>query len=383
MKRTILALLVLVAAGAFAQDEKDEKPKIWVHAPAEDLLALFPGKEEGFLISLKEYERLLAAAEAREATLREQSPLPARLVKGTATATVKDDLLAMEASYVAVVSQDGPAEVAFPLQGIALESIAIDGGELAGESLRFSRRGTYSFTVNLSARMRKSGELFRAQFRLPPAAGQKVTLTLPAGVEGEVGPIVRAFKTGPKGGRVVGYPDETGLFTLWYRPRAPARDLAPLLAADFNVRAQVGEAGTVAKTDLAIAILRAPVDHVAILFPKGLTIRGLSGKRVKSWRLVRGEAGGDRLVVRLTEPVEGMVVLNVESEATREKADRAPIPIPRLPGAARYSGAVSVQAQRPVRITGLEAEGMRRLDSSPKRGVALFRVWSQRARLTA
>ena len=44
MKHLILITLLALGLSASAQ----EKPRVWVHAPAEDLLGLFPGKGAGF-----------------------------------------------------------------------------------------------------------------------------------------------------------------------------------------------------------------------------------------------------------------------------------------------------------------------------------------------
>ncbi|MHC4548470.1 MAG: hypothetical protein ACYTEZ_06805 [Planctomycetota bacterium] len=376
MKR--LALIFLLTAGlGHAQDE----PKVWVHAPAEDLLALFPEKGAGFLISIEEYRKLLDLARAGEAAAKERPPLAGRLVRGTATAAVKDDVLEVDAAFVAVVKGERPVTIPFPLHGIALREITVEGGELAGDALRFDQPGTYAVRAKLSARLHREGDLRRAAFRLPPAAAHTLTLTLPPEVEGEVGPIVRAFRSGDEGGRVVGYPDERGLFKLWYKPRAPARRLDAILSVAFDAVAEIGEARTTTRTALDLEVLRAPVDRLDLLLAPGQTIRALTGKGVKSWRLVRGTP--DRLEIRFVEPLQRLVALSLETELPREEAEQVAIPIPRLPGAVRYRGTVGIVARPEVRLTGLRAEGARRLDRTPKGGIALYEVWSQEGRLHA
>ncbi|MHC4494121.1 MAG: hypothetical protein ACYTDU_21230, partial [Planctomycetota bacterium] len=81
------AILLLLASLAPAGDE----PKVYVHAPTEDLLSLFPEEGAGFLITIEEYRLLRDKALATEAARKEQPPLEGRLVRGTATATIVDD----------------------------------------------------------------------------------------------------------------------------------------------------------------------------------------------------------------------------------------------------------------------------------------------------
>ena len=71
MKLTLIILLcALGIAGA-------QEPKVWVHAPAEDLLGLFPKKGAGYLISIEEYRKLVELARKNQAAARERPPLGA------------------------------------------------------------------------------------------------------------------------------------------------------------------------------------------------------------------------------------------------------------------------------------------------------------------
>jgi len=374
MKR--LAILILLASLAPAGDE----PKVYIHAPTEDLLSLFPEKGAGFLITIDEYRTLRDKALANEAAKKEQPPLEGRLVRGTATATVSaDDVLKIAAEYVAVVKSDRPVAIPFPLSGIALESLI--GGEWAGGTLRFSKPGTYPIHATLSARLTREGDVRRAAFRLPPASAHTVALELPPDVEGEVGPIVRAFRSGAQGRTVTGYPDETGLFTLWYKPRAPARRLDALLSADFDTLAEIGESRTTVRSAVRIDVLRAPVESVTLQLDPGQVVRALTGKGVKTWHLERGTP--DRLEIRFVEPVQRMIELALETELPRESVAQVLIPVPRVAGAVRYRGRVGIVARPEVRLTGLDAHGARRLDETPKGGLALYQVWSQVSRIEA
>ena len=378
MKR--LALLLL-AGTLLAQDEG---PRVWVHAPAEDLLALFPEKGAGFLISIAEYTSLRDLARRNEAEAKERPPLDGRLVRGAGAARIDGDVLTLEATWAAVVPSEKGAEIPFALQGIALERIAVEEGELVGDHLRFGKAGTFSVSATLSARLAREGELRRAAFRLPAAAGHSVRIELPPEVEGETGPIVRAFKSGAAGGAVVGYPDEKGLFTIWFKPRAPARQLDALLSGTFDSVAEIGEARVLARTAVALEVLRAPVETVELALTPGQTIRGLQGKGIRSWRVLRGGPGAlDRLEIRFVEPMLQAVQIGIETELPRESADLATVPMVRIPGAVRYRGTVGVAATPEVKVNALDASGARRLDGAPKGALALFEVWSQEAAIEA
>jgi len=391
-----LGLLLLLAAAALAGDE----PKVWVHAPAKDLLSLFPEKGAGFLISLGEYKKLRELARQNEEADRERPPLDGHLARGTATARIEGDALSIDASWVAVVTGGNAPEIPFPLDGVAIESLAVEGGgELAGRTLRFAKPGSYAVSAKLSARLRRSGEIRRAEFRLPPSAGNTVRVALPPDVEGEVGPIVRAFKSGPEGGTVVGYPDERGLFKIWLEPRSPARRLDALLSASFDTVAEIGEARTATRTGLRIDVLRAPIDRVTLLLdagqivrgvpsgqivrgvPSGQIVRGVHGKGVKSWKITRGDP--DELEIRFTEPVQRTVQLGLETELPRDETATARVPVVRVRDAVRYRGTLGIAARPEVRVLGLDHAGARRLGAGKKAPVALFEIWSADARVTA
>jgi len=373
MRRALLILL-LAATLAPAQDE----PKVWVHAPAEDLLGLFPEKGAGFLISIEEYRKLLGLARTHRDAQRERPPLAARLVRAVARGRLDGDVLRIETTYGVVVQGDEPVDVPFPVHNAAIESIEVEGGEFSGSSLRFEKAGTYTVRAVISSRLRKSGEIRRVAFRLPPAAGHTLTLELPAGVEGEVGPIVRAFNTKDAASTVIGFPDHTGLFRLWVRPRAEARKLDPILSASFDTIATLAEARTITSTSLALEVLRAPIDGVAIRIGAGQNIRALSGKRIKSWRV-----DGDTLRVRFVEPVQGIVTLRLEAELPRGDGDQVEIPFPRVERAVRYRGTVGLRALPEVRVTSIVATGARRIDRLPKGILSVHEIWSQTAKVTA
>ncbi|MHC4957296.1 MAG: hypothetical protein ACYTGN_02900 [Planctomycetota bacterium] len=372
MKRTLLVLLLALGVSRAGDDDVE----VWIHAPAEDILALFP--ERGYMISIDEYKALVAKARAAELATAEQPPLAARLVQGVAAARLDKDLLTIEANYVAVVKGDGPAEVPFALRGVALEAIEVEGGEFAGDVLRFPAAGSYSVTASLSVRLDKRGEIYRTSFALPPAAAQKLAVDMPRNIEGEVGPIVRAFRTGEIREAVIGYPDRSGVFTLWVRPRSEARQLDPLVSASFDTLATLGEARSVLQTRLNVEILRAPVARLELALGKGQTVRALSGKKVKSWRVTRG-GETDTLEVVFVEPVTGVQALALETELPRaENSDDVALPLVGVPRAVRYRGTVGIAARPEVRVTSLRATGARRLDT---KGLALFEVWSGKARI--
>ena len=159
-----------------------------------------------------------------------------RLVRGACVARLDGDVLRISARYTAVVQGEGTVEIPFRVEGAALERIA----NLRGDALTFDRPGTYEVEATISVKLARDGDFLRGSFRLPMAAGHTVALDLPPEVEGEVGPIVRAFRSGADGGKVVGYPDETGLFQLWMKPLAPARRLDALLGAAFDTIAVPG-----------------------------------------------------------------------------------------------------------------------------------------------
>lgn len=370
--------LFLLAGLAAAGDPPPEpppfdEPKVWIHAPAEDLLPL---KGAGFMITIEEYRKLLDLARSNDLAAREKPPVAGRLVRGACEARIDGDVLRIAAKYTAVVQGEGTVEIPFRVEGAALDAMPL----LRGDALVFDAPGTHEVEASVSVKLAREGDLLRGSFRLPPAAGHMVALDLPPDVEGEVGPIVRAFRSGEAGGRVVGYPDGTGLFQVWMKPRSPARRLDALLGASFETVAEIGEARTGLRTSLQISILRAPVDGVDLLLAPGQTVQALDGKGVKTWRLVRG-AGEDVIEVRFTEPLQETVTLALETDLPRDRVEAAEIPVVRVRGAVRYRGTVGVVTRPEVRVEGFAVSGVRRLEGA--QALAHYEVWSEQARIAA
>ncbi|MEM8883110.1 MAG: hypothetical protein AAGD14_03485 [Planctomycetota bacterium] len=376
--RRFIAMLLLLALPLVAED----KPRVWVHAPVEDLLALFPDKGAGFLISIEEFEKLRTLARNNRAVTESRAPVDARLVRGGGTAKLVEDRLVVETTYTVVSKAPGATEIAFPVANIAL--LTVDTPEhvsYGGGMLRIEKPGNYEVKARLACLARAdTNGVRRTAFSLPPAAAHSLTLALPPQTEGEVGPIARAFRAGDAGGTVTGYPDRRGLFRVWMRPRTRAQKLEPIVSTTFGVMASVGETRTLASTQLEIRIERAPRTSLTLELPRRQLVHALTGKQVKSWRLVRAEPR-DRLEITLVQPFEGTLKLGLETELPRENPARARLPFPVVSDAVRYRGTVGLVKRPEVRLTGLRATGARRLDKLPKQGLALYEVYDPAARI--
>ncbi|MCZ6786813.1 MAG: hypothetical protein O7E54_06565, partial [Planctomycetota bacterium] len=336
--RRLFALCCLVALPALAGDDG---PTVWVRAPTEDFLAL-PDRDGGFLISMEEYRDLIRRAKEAEKRAEERAPLGARLVRGQAVGTIKDDVLALKATYTIVVTDDGPTSVPFRVQGAAVEEISLEGGERVGDELRFEKAGAYVVQATLSARLAKRGDLRSVSLTLPPASGQTVKIALPPDTEGEVGPIVRAFRTFKEAGEVVGYPDGAGRFTFWMRPMTFARNLDPLVSASWTTAAEIAEARTITRTTLDLEVLRAAVKTLELDVAKGQTVSNLSGKTVKNWTVRKGGGDRDTILVNFIDPQEGRIRISLDTELPRDRIETAEIPLVRVPAAVRYLGVVAL-----------------------------------------
>lgn len=378
--KTIAMLIALFAVFAHAEDE----PRVWVHAPVEDLLSLFPGGGAGYLISIEEFEKLRELAAKNRAGTEARAPVDARLVSGTVRGEFRDGKLELSAEYLAVSQADGPTELPFTVGNIALVSVeADDGAVYKGGVLRFEKRGSYTVRAKFSLIVAEGVRgLRRLAFSLPAAAGHTITIALPPRVEGEVGPILRAFSTADKPGTVTGFPDRHGAFRMWMRTRSSARKLDPIISATFAVMASVGEARTLASTKIAIDVLRAPIRMATIELLKGQLVHALTGKGVQTWRLVRATPR-DKLEVTFLHPVQGRVELTMETELPRDDPKVASLPFPVVLDAVRYRGTVGLIGRPEVRLTALRATGARRLDKTPKNRIALYEIYDPAAKLDA
>ena len=167
------------------------------------------------------------------------------------------------------------------------------------------------------------------------------------------------------------------------RQRAEARKLDPLLSATFDTVALLGEARTVIRTRLNLEVLRAPLERVMLRLAKGQTIRALSGKKIRTWRVTRGAAADatDQLEIRFVEPIQGTHQLNLEAELPRDGAT-VEIPIVGVANAVRFRGLVGLMRQPEVRLTEIVAEGARRLDTPARGIVSSYDVYTPQPKIT-
>ncbi|HEX5136868.1 MAG TPA: hypothetical protein VFY93_07850, partial [Planctomycetota bacterium] len=154
---TAAALLLLALPVAVAGDPPPgpppvEEPKVWIHAPAEDLLPL---KGAGFLITIEEYRKLLELARSNDAAAREKPPIAGRLVRGTCEARFDGDVLRITAKYTAVVQGEGAVEIPFHVEGAALEPMP----SLRGDALVFDTPGTHEVEAQITVKLAREGEM--------------------------------------------------------------------------------------------------------------------------------------------------------------------------------------------------------------------------------
>ncbi|MGE0711295.1 MAG: hypothetical protein AB7N76_29270 [Planctomycetota bacterium] len=145
--------------------------------------------------------------------------------------------------------------------------------------------------------------------------------------------------------------------------RAPAPQAEPVLQAQTETLAQVGEGSLRVRAQVHVEVLRAPVRELFLHVPLGLTVTDLRAPRLAQWETApaSGEPG-ERLRVLLEQAVEGALALELDADRQLDDAGAAPLQPPRLEGATRDQGHLAVVALTNVDVAAEEVSGARRVD---------------------
>ncbi|MBL4848270.1 MAG: hypothetical protein JKY65_22355 [Planctomycetes bacterium] len=146
-------------------------------------------------------------------------------------------------------------------------------------------------------------------------------------------------------------------------PEEPSAEetVEPVLQAQVQTLAQVGD-GTVRFQSLfEIDVLRAPVRTFTIDVPPGQVVTDVSAPGMVH-QDSSDEGDCERLRVLLEQAVEGSVRIEVHSEAQLSEAGEATLRAPRLVGALRDQGHLALAPLTNVDVTTPVIEGARRVD---------------------
>lgn len=207
-------------------------------------------------------------------------------------------------------------------------------------------------------------------FGLPSAPALELELVLPGEEELDlaVQPVVcQEVRREGKSTRLkaqIPAPARVGIRWTLTLPEEPASAEVsePVLQAQVQTLAQVGDGAVRFQSLIELEVLRAPVREFFLDVPTGQIVTDLRAPRLVLQDSSDTEAGHERLRVVLEQAVEGKLRIELRSEAQLDEEGRATLRAPRLVGALRDQGHLAIAPLTNVEIATPEVEGARRVD---------------------
>jgi hypothetical protein len=345
----LLAPLSLATAALTAQDAPtpDLPPAIYVpydKAPEAGLAG------KGVYLPYEQFVKLWDGSAPRVPQAAPEPPVGAVLTGYTLEGAVKGDYALFTLRGTATALAKGWSSVELPLE-LAITRFSADDPRAALERgdkaavLHLPGPGSYPFTAEVALPIAREGTGRRSLvFELPAAPAGRLDLVVPdLEADVQVSPTA-AFTTEktPAGTRLLTVLGGLRRLNVSWQPPAQAVAGEALLLASEDVLATVAERSL--RYDVAISgtVLRRPLDTLALSLPPGAQVLAVEAPMLRTW-----EKAGDRLVMRLREPVQNefKVIVRLESllaplppGETRALA----LPLPALVDAARLTGTLAL-----------------------------------------
>lgn len=209
-------------------------------------------------------------------------------------------------------------------------------------------------------------------FGLPSAPALELDLLLPGEDELDlaVQPVVcQEVRREGKATRLtasIPAPARVGIRWTLTLPEEPAsaEALEPVLQAQVQTMAQVGDGAVRFQSLIEVEVLRASVREFMIYVPAGQIVTDVTAPRMVLQDSSEAEdgSGGERLRVVLEQAVEGSLRIEIRSEAQLSDEGAATLRAPRLVNALRDQGHLAIAPLTNVDVATPEVEGARRID---------------------
>jgi len=299
-------------------------------------------------------------AAPREAYL-ESAALTGTLAADGKSATFKLDAIAVATE----------ADVTLPLlaRNAAVTAIpALDGmrwrlgatGAAAVHSLEFTKPGRFPFQATFITAIRQNGEWSALDFELP-GAGAVVPVKIAGLAEtlefGKDGGIVPK-RSGPN---FEGFLPASGLCQMTWRASKESGDGRLFFTTNAIVECQVGVGLLRQNHRIDFKVLQGKLDRLDLDVAGPGEIVAVEGEGVVAWSLEKVDAG-QRLAVRLDQPVEGELSVTIKTQTALEALPFTVAGMRLSPvGAVRHSGFLRIATEGAVRIEPVDLTGLTQL----------------------
>ncbi|MCE5228181.1 hypothetical protein LLG95_01110 [bacterium] len=364
LRALVLALAVefcLVAAAPIVSAAEAPQPVVFV--PYDRTAGPRLDPRQSVLLPYADFLRL------QRVTTGTQERAMATLVQADYKGAVEDKVARFDATLrlEALAPTNDPVRLDLPLEGAAIESLAIQGApatiatRTSGQGLRLLLRGggMRTLTMRLAVPVATDGASARIDFRPPRAAASSLSLHLAdaAIVEPLPGSIPASVKSDPRGGVTIeGSPGIADRILLAWRPRVEPTGVAARgrVAIAEQMRVTVTNDTAQASDKLRVTLLGGGISAVTLRLPEGAQLVNVSGSFVRTWSSSKTGDTTVALVREVTEPFD----LSLEVQLAKMSGDRLVIPAVTVPGAVSHQGTVTIIPMASLTIWPEQADGL-------------------------
>ena len=402
--RALLSLLFLscfasVSAQTPAPVPNDKLPvrerERRVYVPFDELEKVFKDGGKGVFLPYREFLDLW-----NELTLKreeDETPPPAEavLAKAEYTGRVEGDSVILDAKITAESFKKGwvllpLTDKAAPGIGEASTGKAVLRSRADGSDLMLPEKGVYEITLKIYAPIIRSSGKSRVTLNLPRAAVSRLSMTVPGeGLQFELSPAA-AFTAQAEAGQTqfacfFGAGSQQNI--SWGAAQAVTQ-MSPLVLAQHKLTTQIGSGSVATTADIALRVLRAPINEVKIGLPADQEILGVTGAGIKEWKIETAPVGGKparkTLIVLPEKPLRDDYALKLQLEGPVAKLP-AEVSVPDIEviGAAQVNGEVIVGAEAQLDVTPKTlTSATRSLAGDSRSQVGTFRILRQPYQVT-
>jgi hypothetical protein len=381
-----------------------------IYIPFSKLQDVFEKEGRGVFLPYDQFQKLWDAAQEREeAPPQEESPVDAIITSAINEATVKRDVIEVEATLSIELLKQGWLQVPLRLNDAAIQSATID-GEVArvtptpegGYQLLIENKSDKPSSIELqlvySRAFTKSPGRNSVTFNSPQAPVNRWRIRIPqAGVKVNVQPMIAASEvpvddaSDDRAPSPAPNPDETLLLAFvgaapqvlidWTPKSEGARGMTALTSVQVAQSLSIAEGTVRTRAELKYEISRGELEQLSVLVPQGHKVVNIFDANVRKWTIAE-EGNNQRIMVELFEPAQTAQNLLVELEQFISIDDSLTITAPRIrvEEVGRQQGTIVVNVDPALKAEAITRSGLLQVDAAelPQEQAGQTRAFSYR-----
>jgi hypothetical protein len=368
-----------------------------VYVPFDELEKVFKDGGKGVFLPYREFLDLWNELTLKREESEKEPPAEAVLAKAEYTGRVEGDSVILDAKITAESFKKGwvllpLTDKAAPGIGEATTGKAVLRSRADGSDLMLPEKGVYEITLKIYAPIIRTAGKSRVTLNLPRAAVSRLSITVPGeGLEFELNPAA-AFTTQVANGQTqfaCFFGAGTQQNIAWGAAQAVTQ-MSPLVLAQHKLTTQIGIGSVATTADIALRILRAPINELKIGLPADQEILGVTGAGIKEWKIETSPIAGNAAKARKTliilpeKPLRDDYALKLQLEGPVAKLPaEVSVPDIEIIGAAQANGEVVVGAEAQLDVTPKTLTSTTRsLAGDSRSQVGTFRILRQPYQLT-